>query len=168
MIEVKLANLSHVLGIIEVCRSGYQDVSNGVLSESLIEERCNKYYNKERVSNEVGNPTKEWGGYFVALDRGEVVGAGGGGMIAEGETRLYVLYLDPTRRNEGIGSKILEAITQQQKNFGAKSQYVTVQKDNMKGIPFYEARRFMYVEKIVSNNIKNEPNDIVFEYVRTI
>ncbi|MGF7127417.1 GNAT superfamily N-acetyltransferase [Natronobacillus azotifigens] len=50
---------------------------------------------------------------------------------------LFVLYLDPTRRNEGIGTKLLDAITQQQKEeFGAEKQWVSVQKGNRKGILF--------------------------------
>ena len=89
-------------------------------------------------------------------------------MICKNKTRLYVLYLNPTRRNEGIGTKILEAITEKQRELGAKEQYVTVQKGNMKGIPFYEARAFEFVEEIVSKNIEEEPGAIVLEYKRNI
>jgi ribosomal protein S18 acetylase RimI-like enzyme len=63
---------------------------------------------------------------------------------------LFVIYLDPTRRNEGIGSKLLDAVTKQQKDeYGAKVQWVSVQKGNMKGIPFYQAKGFKFqYEKI--------------------
>lgn len=168
MIEVKLAEESHIQGIISVCRAGYRDVSKDMLSDDLIERSCEKYYNEDRVRNEVTQLNKSWGGYFVALDNDEVVGAGGGGMICKNKTRLYVLYLNPTRRNEGIGTKILEAITEKQRELGAKEQYVTVQKGNMKGIPFYEARAFEFVEEIVSKNIEEEPGAIVLEYKRNI
>lgn len=168
MIEVKLADESHINGIISVCRAGYRDVSRGVLSDGLIEENCKQYYNEERVRDEVTRSTEAWGGYFVALYNGEVVGAGGGGMIGESKSRLYVLYLEPTRRNEGIGTKILEVITEQQRAFGAKEQYVTVQKGNMKGIPFYEARGFAFLEEIRPGNIEEEPGAIVLEYRRSI
>ena len=168
MIEVKLAGESDINGIITVCRAGYRDVSKGVLSDELIEENCEKYYNEERVRGEITQSNEAWGGNFVALHNGEVVGAGGGGMIGESKSRLYVLYLDPTRRNEGIGTKILEGITEQQRAFGAKEQYVTVQKGNMKGIPFYEARGFVFLEEIKSKNIEEEPGAIVLEYKRNI
>lgn len=85
---------------------------------------------------------KEWGGYFVAVEDEEVVGAGAGGMIEETIGEVFVLYLNPERRNEGIGSMILDAITAQQKRWGAKEQWVSVQKGNDKGIPFYEAKGF--------------------------
>lgn len=81
---------------------------------------------------------------------------------------LYVLYLNPARRNEGIGTKILEAVTEQQKRLGAKEQYVTVQKGNMKGIPFYEARDFVFQEEIYSKNIEKEPGAIVLKYRRDL
>ncbi|MBN8193447.1 GNAT family N-acetyltransferase [Bacillus sp. NTK074B] len=84
-------------------------------------------------------------GYFVAIENEEVLGAGGGGMMSETEGELYVLYLDPSRRNEGIGTLLLEAITRQQKEeFQAEKQWVSVQKGNQKGVPFYEAKGFVY------------------------
>lgn len=168
MIEIKLADESHVEGIIDVCRDGYTDVSKGILSDELITKSCNKYYNEERIKNEVEEVTKPWGGYFVAIEDNKVVGAGGGGMIDDRKSRLYVLYLNPIKRNNGIGTKLLEAITAQQKAFGATEQYVTVQKDNMKGIPFYKARDFEFVKEIISINIDQEPNAIVHEFKRDI
>lgn len=168
MIQIKLADSSHVQGIINVCRDGYTDVSKGILSDELIQKNCEKYYNKDRITNETSGVSKSWGGYFVAIENNQVVGAGGGGLIDDDKARLYVLYLNPSERNRGIGSKLLEAITIQQKNLGAKEQYITVQKDNMKGIPFYKARGFTFVEEISSKNIDQEPNAIVYEFKRNI
>ncbi|GLO67274.1 GNAT family N-acetyltransferase [Oceanobacillus kimchii] len=168
MIRIKLANEDHVQGIISVCRAGYRDVSKGILSDELIEEKCDEYYNEERISKEVTQFSHSWGGYYVALEGDIVVGAGGGGMTTDQTGWLYVLYLNPARRNEGIGTKILEAVTEQQKRLGAKVQYVTVQKGNMKGIPFYEARDFVFQEEIYSKNIEKEPGAIVLKYRRDL
>ncbi|WP_327205552.1 GNAT family N-acetyltransferase [Rossellomorea vietnamensis] len=107
----------------------------------MIEE----FYNEERILKEVTTSNREWGGYFVAVEDDKVVGAGGGGMVSETEGELYVLYLDPLRRNEGIGTRLLDAITKQQKEeFNARKQWVSVQQGNQKGIPFYEAKGFVY------------------------
>ncbi|WP_229671969.1 GNAT family N-acetyltransferase, partial [Lentibacillus kapialis] len=44
-------------------------------------------------------------------------------MPSEGVGELFVIYVDPARRNEGIGSKLLDAITKQQKEvYSAKKQ----------------------------------------------
>lgn len=55
-----------------------------------------------------------------------------------------MLYLDPNRKREGIGGKLLEAITKDQIERGAKEQWVSFFKDNFMGIPFYEAVGFEY------------------------
>ncbi len=104
-----------------------------------------EFYNKERILDEVTKPNRHWGGYFVAVENDEVIGAGGGGMIGETEGEIFVLYLNPHRRNEGMGTILLEAITKQQKQeYNATTQWVSVQKGNLKGIPFYEAKGFIY------------------------
>lgn len=130
----------------------------------MIEE----FYNEERILKEVTTSDREWGGYFVAIENDEVIGAGGGGMINDTEGELYVLYLDPLRRNEGIGTRLLDAITQQQKEeFHAGKQWVSVQKGNEKGIPFYEARGFVYEsEQPVYGNEEGEYRSL--RYVRFI
>ncbi|GAK14677.1 GNAT family N-acetyltransferase [Geomicrobium sp. JCM 19039] len=168
MVHVQLAGDEHVEGIIRVCRAGYRDVSEGILSEETIKKNCEAYYNRVRIATEVNAPTSRWGGYFVALDGEAVVGAAGGGMIDDKTSRLYVIYLDPSRRNEGIGSKLLDAVTLQQQQFGAKDQVVTVQRDNQKGIPFYEARRFRYEKEFRGKNLHDEPNNIVWQYRRKL
>ena len=94
--------------------------------------------------------SREWGGYFVAVEENEVIGAIGGGMINQIVGEVFVLYLKPDRRNEGIGTMLLNALTKQQKEeFKATEQWVSVVKGNQKGIPFYEAKGFVF---------KNEQN----------
>ena len=45
----------------------------------------------------------------------KVLGAAGGGMIDELVGELFLIYIDPDRRNEGIGTELLNAVTKQQK-----------------------------------------------------
>lgn len=67
MIRIKLANEDHVQGIISVCRAGYRDVSKGILSDELIEEKCDEYYNEERISKEVTQFSHSWGVIMLRL-----------------------------------------------------------------------------------------------------
>jgi GNAT superfamily N-acetyltransferase len=145
MIHIHKANPSHVQGIKKVCSEGYWATYRDIYTKEYIERVIKEFYNHERIMEEVTKSDRHWGGYFVAIENEEVIGAGGGGMIGETDGELFVLYLDPTRRNEGIGTLLLDAITQQQKEeLHASKQWVSVQKGNQKGIPFYEAKGFVY------------------------
>jgi GNAT superfamily N-acetyltransferase len=130
MIKICKADPSHVHGIAKVCSDGYRATYGETHSKEYIERIISEFYNTDRIVDEVTKTSRYWGGYFVALDNDEVVGAGGGGMINDTAGEVFVLYLDPNRRNEGIGTMLLEAITKQQKE--------------EKGIPFYEARGFIF------------------------
>lgn len=145
MIKICKAIPIHVEGIAKVCSDGYRATYGETHSKEYIERIINEFYNTERILDEVTNTSRYWGGYFVAVENDEVVGAGGGGMINDKAGEVFVLYLNPNRRNEGIGSKLLAAITKQQKEeFNASEQWVSVQKGNQKGIPFYESRGFIF------------------------
>jgi GNAT superfamily N-acetyltransferase len=154
MIHICNANLKHIPGISKVCSDGYRTTYSETLTKEYIERIIKEFYNPERLLNEVTTTSREWGGYFVAVENDEVIGAGGGGMITDTAGEVFVLYLDPKRRNEGIGTKLLAAITKQQKEeFKANEQWVSVQKGNIKGIPFYEAKGFIY--KYEQNGFEN-------------
>jgi ribosomal protein S18 acetylase RimI-like enzyme len=100
-----------------------------------------EYYTPERIRTEIG-AREGWDGWLVAVDRGIVVGAGGGGMIEPDAGEVFVLYLDPARRREGIGTLLLDALTEQQLAHGAREQWVSVEPENAKGLPFYRALGF--------------------------
>lgn len=144
MIAVYRATLEHVEGIAKVCSDGYRATYTHIYPQAYIERIISEFYNDDRIFNEVTTSNKEWGGYFVAMEKDKVVGAAGGGMTSETTGELFVIYLDPTRRNEGIGTLLLDAITEQQKDLGATEQWVSTPKNNHKGIPFYEARGFHF------------------------
>ncbi|NMH74556.1 GNAT family N-acetyltransferase [Bacillus sp. RO2] len=168
MINVYKAESCHIDGIKKVCSEGYWATYEDIYSKEYIEKVIKEFYNNERILDEVTKTNRHWGGYFVAIENGEVIGAGGGGMIGETEGEIFVLYLDPERRNEGIGTILLDAITKQQKEeFNANKQWVSVQKGNLKGIPFYEAKGFVYEHE--QKSYGNENQDYVsLRYFRQI
>ncbi len=167
MIEIKKASLEHVEGISRVCIEGCLDTYKEIKSIENIERNNQIFYNYERIIEEL-NEMEGWDGYIVALDQSQVVGAIGGGMISSGKSEVFVLYLDPERRGEGIGTKLLDFLTAIQREKGSKEQWVSVQKGNMKGIPFYEKRGFKKVaEQPAYSNIEGE-NYISLRYLRKI
>ncbi|MDV2581585.1 GNAT family N-acetyltransferase [Alkalibacillus haloalkaliphilus] len=144
MIEIRKARLEDVDGIIKVCSDGHRKTYPELLPNHHIENIIKEFYNEERIKKEITDITQDWNGWFIAVDYEKVVGAAGGGFIDREVSELFVIYLDPERKREGIGSKLLEAVTKDQIERGAKEQWMSVAKDNFMGIPFYEAVGFKY------------------------
>ena len=167
MIEVKRALPKHIEGISRVCSEGCLDTYKGIRSLENIKRNNQIFYNKDRIYREL-DEADGWDGYFVALDDGLVVGTIGGGMIGESKSEIFVLYLDPKRSGEGIGTQLLNHLTDIQRENGSKEQWVSVQKGNYKGIPFYEARGFNFMdEKEAFSNSEGE-NYVSLRYRRNI
>jgi ribosomal protein S18 acetylase RimI-like enzyme len=139
-ITIRRAESDDAQGIAWVCAAGWRDTYHGIYEPERIEAAIADY-TPERIKREIAAP-RDWDGWIVAVDDGTVVGAGGGGMIESGVGEVFVLYLDPARRREGIGSLLLDAITDEQRACGAHEQWVSVDPDNAKGLLFYFARGF--------------------------
>src|SRR5699024_2805218 len=144
MIDVKGGLREHIEGISRVCSEGCLDTYEGIRSPENIKRNNKIFYNHNRICRAL-DEADGWDGYFVALGGVAVVDGMGGGMIDEDKSEVYVLYLDPDRRGEGIGTQLLNHVTDIQCKKGSKEQWVSVQKGNYKGIPFYEARNFNFV-----------------------
>jgi len=149
--EVRLARAGEEDAICEVCRAGFAVSSHGLLSPAAIERQAGLYYNPARVRGEIitAGEMPNWQGYVVAVsERGEVLGAAGGGVTDQAIGNVYVLYLNPSLRGRGIGKALLTFVTQQQKSEGAAEQWVSVTEGNDLGIPFYVARGFVVRDRV--------------------
>src|SRR3954463_11673421 len=104
-IIIRKAGRDDAHGIARVCAAGWRDTYEGIYEPERIEAAIAEYYSPERIAGEIAAP-HDWDGWIVAVDDGTVVGAGGGGMIEPGVGELFVLYLDPPRRREGIGRPV--------------------------------------------------------------
>ncbi|MBM7839168.1 GNAT superfamily N-acetyltransferase [Alkalihalobacillus xiaoxiensis] len=147
MIHVTYAKLEHAKGIQSVCTDGYWASYSHMLPSDQIKNVCEEFYNLPRIENEITETSREWLGYMVALDEDEVVGAIGGGFTGPHTAEVFVLYLNPIRRNERIGTALLDFLTREQIKLGATEQWASVYKDNQKGIPFYRARGFVCISE---------------------
>jgi ribosomal protein S18 acetylase RimI-like enzyme len=138
---IRRAEIHDAEGIARVCAAGWRDAYRDIKEPERIEAVIAEYYGVERISREIAAP-EGWDGWIVAVEDDTVIGAGGGGMTERGVGEIFVLYLDPRRRGEGIGTRLLDAITAQQRAQGAREQWVSVEPENTKGLPFYYARGF--------------------------
>ena len=142
--DVRLARPGEEEAICAVCRAGFALSSQGLLSPETIERQSRRYYDPQRVAREIATAgtSPGWQGYVVASGPDGLLGAAGGGVDDQGQGQLYVLYLDPRVRGRGIGTALLDAVTEQQRSLGATEQWVSVTEGNELGIPFYRARGF--------------------------
>lgn len=139
-----------------------------LFSEAAIQKIIDQYYNLNRLTEEISSINAKWHGYIIAEKDEEIVGVIGGGMRNEEDGEVYVLYLDPIIRNEGIGSLLLNHFTHIQRfTYGAKEQWVGVLKGNTYAIPFYEAKGFVFQYESPSYDALNE-QDISLWYKRII
>jgi ribosomal protein S18 acetylase RimI-like enzyme len=134
--------MGDVGGICRVCAEGWRDTYQGLIARDAIERVIAEFYNPARIRREI-LVASGWNGWWVAEEHGAVAGAAGGGMLRPGVGELFVLYVDPGRRGQGIGTLLLDAVTGELREQGAREQWVSVAKGNMKGIPFYQARGFV-------------------------
>lgn len=132
-------------GIVDVCVAGQWNTYKHLYSPEYIEQIIHKFYTIPRIQKEILETNRDWNGYFVAILDNRIIGAIGGGVDEEGIAEVYVLYLDPTKRAQGVGTMLLNYLTDvQRKKYRAYEQWVSVTKGNKLGIPFYEARGFIY------------------------
>ncbi|MFZ5825856.1 MAG: GNAT family N-acetyltransferase [Bacillota bacterium] len=139
---VRDAVLEDVAGICRVCSAGWRATYRGLLPEGYIERVIASFYNEERVRQEIAQRGEQETGWIVVADNDTLVGAGAGGMTAPHVGELFVLYVDPERRNQGIGSLILDRVIGSLRQMGARELWASVAKGNEKGISFYTARGF--------------------------
>ncbi|MGG0669806.1 GNAT family N-acetyltransferase [Lederbergia citrisecunda] len=140
-----------------------------LFTDAYIVRLIENYYNVERIEQEVTTIDKSWHGYIVAEKKGTLLGVIGGGMRNETDAEIYVFYVDPDTRGNGIGSRLLSFYTKIQKHtYGADRQWVSVAKGNMYGIPFYEAKGFSFKREEISYGAAVEDKDISLVYTRPI
>jgi ribosomal protein S18 acetylase RimI-like enzyme len=142
-VRARKAETRDVEAICRICAEGWRDTYAELYDSAYIERTIQQFYVPERVCREL-DACEGWDGWWVAEDeQGVVVAAGGGGSTAPGIAEVFVLYADPARRGAGAGTVVLEAITDQQRARGALEQWVSVEPENDKGLPFYRARGFV-------------------------
>lgn len=149
--KVRLARREESGQVCEVCTEGFTASSEGVLTPGTISRQIATYYDPVRVHAEIENAgtSPAWQGYVVAATpEGRVLGAAGGGVRDGTVGQVLVLYLRMNLRGRGIGTALLDFVTDQQRQAGAREQWVSVTEGNGLGLPFYLARGFVQRDRV--------------------
>lgn len=141
--DIRRAGAADADGISAVCSTAYRATYQGLTSDAFIQRSIDDFYQPDRIRSEIDPNPPGWLGYVVAADQTGVIGAAGGGLTEPGVAELYVLYVDPNRRNEGIGTALLESVCASFQQHNAHELRVSVIENNELGLPFYRARGFV-------------------------
>lgn len=167
-LTIRQATKKDIHKVQDVLITSQQFTYKNIFSESNIQKIIHRYYNLDRLSEEIACINAKWHGYIVAEEQGNIIGVIGGGMRDETDGEVYVLYLHPKERGKGVGTRLLNHFTKIQKyTYGAEEQWVAVAKGNDYGIPFYEARGFTFQYESQSYAALDK-NDISLWYKRKI
>ncbi|WP_312096036.1 GNAT family N-acetyltransferase [Niallia sp.] len=162
-ISIEKPSIQHAEAIQRICSTGWRQTVEGKLSEECQKQTVEFWYNHERIEKDLENESYS----YIALLDSEVVGVIGGGMTGGNVSEVFVLYMDEKYRYQGMGRLLLEALTKDQVALGATKQWVSVQEGNHRGIPFYEARGFIFQGKKITVTETGE-EQVSLRYVRAI
>ena len=148
MVTVETAIPDHADGICRVCTTSWREAYDGVLSEEYVEANVRIRYEPERVADRI-RESDGTAGYLVARrdseegdDGGPVVGTVRDDRPDPGVGEVSDLYVHPDWQGEGVGSRLLAALTERQRERGATEQRVYVFADHNDAVGFYEAKGF--------------------------
>lgn len=154
MVRVRRAELRDVPAIIGICSDSWRETYKDIVPQSYIDQVISEYYNRKRVGEEVTETSPYFHGYWVAEVAGQVLGCIGGGIDDQGAGHIYVFYVQPDCKRQGIGRALLESFTAHQKEtYGIGEQWITsLMEGNSVGQSFYEKQGF--VVQYASENSK--------------
>ncbi|MBB2948020.1 GNAT superfamily N-acetyltransferase [Actinoplanes lutulentus] len=142
MPKVRAAREADVTSIAGICSRAYAATYQGILPAGYLDRMLAEFYVPERITKDLAPAPPSWLGYQVVEEDGRVLGTAAGSLTAPGVGELAMIYLEPGERGRGLGSLLLDRITEQVRELGATEMWVAAVVGNELALPFYEARGF--------------------------
>ncbi|MGG1631095.1 GNAT family N-acetyltransferase [Rossellomorea sp. NRS-1567] len=125
----------------EVARTSWNTTYEGIIPLKIQESFLASAYSDEMMLKRL-----EVSSLYVAEKNGKVVGfANFSPVKEEGEVELGAIYLYKEYQGEGIGTALLQEGIKELN--GARSVYISVEKENETGTNFYRAKGFTVVSE---------------------
>ncbi len=162
-VVIDVPEAKYAEAIADIYAEGWKQTIEGKLAEEDQRENVERWYHPERIEKDIAE-----GNYsYIALLDSEVIGVIGGGKIGPHTGEIFVFYVDEKMKDQGVGEKLLEKLTQEHIEAGLSKQSVSVQKGNERGMSFYEARGFRYQERNLTETATGE-QQVSLRYSRRI
>lgn len=123
-----------------VCAAGWRDAYDDLLPADFIEANVQTFYEVDRLRREICDPGVD-GAWLLAERAGEPVGAGRGTVPERGYCEVFNLYVHPDAQGDGVGTALLNTITERQATAGGCLQLVATYEAH-DALGFYRRRGF--------------------------
>jgi GNAT superfamily N-acetyltransferase len=134
--------------IARICSTAYRNAYRDLLPDGYINRSVAEFYDEPRIAGEIAPALPGWFGYQVVEEDGRVLGAAGGGMADATAGELSLIYLESAERGRGLGTMLLDRVTEQVRAAGGGEMWVSVFLGDSRGIGFYRARGFHPMETV--------------------
>lgn len=136
--SIRDATVEDISGVQRVAERGWTATYGDFLTEAAIEAILDDWYSTAQLE---ASMTAENTIYLVAGDD-DIAGYASAAPTENGEAQLYAIYIDPDQWDEGIGTELLDTITERFTADDIERLRVEVLADNTVGVSFYESRGF--------------------------
>jgi GNAT superfamily N-acetyltransferase len=167
MVTVEVADTGHAEGICRVGTVSWRDAYSDVLPAEYVKANVSGRYETDRIADQIegGGDTGGIGQWLVAIEpEPDESAAGGPGADDAGAIESVVgtvrddrpepgvggvsgLYVHPDWQGAGVGSRLLSAVTERQREDGVVEQHTYAFVDNDAAIGFYESKGFEHGER---------------------
>jgi ribosomal protein S18 acetylase RimI-like enzyme len=137
--DVRLAGAQDVVGIGNVARRTWKDMYTGIILPENQKRFLERWYTPAALERAIGQGNS-W--FYVAVVEGRVIGFAQFVIRESGRGELTRIYVLPEWQRQGVGSRLLGEGVAILSAHGAEEVFVHVEKDNGKGIAFYERKAF--------------------------
>lgn len=162
-VAIRPATPEDVPGVQRVARRGWHAAYDDVLGPTAVDRQVDAWYDESTVRDAVERPSTT---YVVAVDDERVVGYASGapanGPTDPATARLETIYVDPERWGEGIGSRLLAAVTERLRERGFRRVVISVLAANDLARAFYEANGFDVLERRTTSLVGEEYEELVY------
>lgn len=159
MVDIREATLADIAGIRRVARAGWHGTYDDIVGPGAVDAVVDEWYDPSVVREGIERADV----VYLVADDGGVVGyaAGGPASDAPGAT-LSAIYVHPDRQRDGIGSRLLETLTDRLAAAGFERLRITVLTDNDAGRSFYEEHGFEPVERGTADLAGESVDEVVY------
>ncbi len=104
------------------------------LEAAVYADAAHTPWSRQLFADDLEQPGRSW---WIAHDRGEVVGFAGG-MLAGDDFEVTDVVVSPSRRREGLASRLFARVAYDAQTLGAKTASLEVEEANAAGRALYE------------------------------
>lgn len=129
-----------IISVQEIAKKSWHQTYKGIIPIEIQDRFLQVAYSSDRLLSRLEKSL-----FLVAILEESLVGFANFSNVVEGEAELYSIYLLPEIQGKGIGTALLQEGIKMLPDL--TSLLVCVEKENTKGMNFYQAKGFKKLEE---------------------